>query len=117
MHLKLFECNNLEECSEVAKGIIDNFIENRMIYDELNYYKNNKQLLGKHPIFREFQRRKELINLGIKELMIRKSRLENNIWRVQSEINKKNKPHLETERTQKLEAYKRELEEINRLLE
>ena len=93
------------------------YIENRMIWDELNYYQQNKSLLGKHPIFNEFKRRKELLGLPIKELVKRQKQIENNIWRVTNELNKGDKPHLDIERRERLAGYKAELEEVNRLLE
>ena len=87
-----------------------------MIWDELNYYQQHHSVLGKHPIFSAFHKRKELLSLNVKQLMIRQKRLNNNIWRVQDEIKKGDKPHLELERLTRLRAYQSELAEINRLL-
>ena len=36
---------------ELAKAAIENFELNHAIYDELNYYKEHKAILGNHPIF------------------------------------------------------------------
>ena len=66
--------------------------------------------------FRSIPRRKELLTLNVKQLMIRQKRLKNNIWRVQDELAKRDKPHLELERLARLQAYQSELAEINRLL-
>lgn len=117
LHRKLRDCTSLEECANISKELIDNYIENRIIWDELNYYNNNKKILGKHPIFLEFSRRKELLSLSIKELVLRQQKIENNIWRVKNELKRGNKPHLDLERKERLSAYEAELSEVKRLLE
>ena len=59
----------------------------------------------------------EVRALPISELFRRKKNLEQNIWRIQSEINKNDKPHLLAEREARLESRHRELKEIERLIE
>jgi len=117
LHKKLRDCTSLQECAQVSKELIDNYMDNRQIYDELNYYKKHKAILGKHPIFQEFSRRRQLLQLSVKELVLRKINIENNIWRVKNELSKGNKPHLDNERKDRLAGYESELEEVNRLLE
>lgn len=117
LHKKLRDCTSLKECAETGRALIDNYIENRMIYDELHYYQKHKSLLGKHPIFQEFARRKELLTMPIKQLVLRQQQIENNIWRVNSEIKKGNKPHLDAIRRERMAGYEVELEEVKRLLE
>ncbi|KAA6349000.1 hypothetical protein EZS27_003600 [termite gut metagenome] len=116
LHRKLQDCTTLQECADTSRQLIDNYLENREIWEELNYYKAHHTLLGKHSIFREFARRKELLAMPVKELMLRKSKVESNIWRVKNEIKKGNKPHLDAERKERLTAYETELAEVNRLL-
>lgn len=95
---------------------MDAYIDNRRIWEELTWYKEHGTVLGKHPAFVEFRRRKELSKLSVLELYQRAQRLKNNIWRVKNEMAKGDKPHLEAERQQRLEAYQRELADIERLL-
>lgn len=116
-HRELFACTTPEECFECAKKIIKNFTENRKIVSEFTYYKEHRTRLGKHPIFLEMERLAEVRALPVTELFRRKKNLEGNIWRIQSEINKNDKPHLLAERESRLEARRRELKEINRLIE
>lgn len=116
LHKKLRDCTSTKQCAQVSRELINNYLENRMIWDELNYYHQHHSILGKHPIFSAFHKRKELLSLNVKQLMIRQKRLNNNIWRVQDEIKKGDKPHLELERLTRLRAYQSELAEINRLL-
>lgn len=117
LHKKLRDCTSLEECARASKELIDSYLENRMIWEELNYYHKNKRVLGKHPIFREFASRKELLTLSVKELIFRQQKTENNIWRVRSELKKGDKPHLDIERNARLASYEAELSEVKRLLE
>lgn len=115
-HKKLRDCTSTEQCAKVSRELINSYLENRMIWEELNYYQQHGSILGKHPIFAAFHRRKELLTLNVKQLLIRQKRLKNNIWRVQDELAKRDKPHLELERLARLQAYQSELAEINRLL-
>lgn len=115
-HKKLRDCTSTEQCAKVSRELINSYLENRLIWEELNYYQQHGSILGKHPIFAAFHRRKELLTLNVKQLMIRQKRLKNNIWRVQDELAKRDKPHLELERLARLQAYQSELAEINRLL-
>ena len=55
--------------------------------------------------------------MSIKELVLRQQKIEQNIWRLKNELKKGDKPHLETERKQRLTGYEKELKEVKRLLE
>ena len=115
LHKKLFSATN-DECTEVAAELIDAYIENRVIYDELEYYRVSGKVLGKHPIFRQFTRNKEINSMSAKELCHEQKKLMNNIWRVHNEMKKEDKPHLYAVRKVKLEQYERDLALINKLL-
>lgn len=117
LHAQLRDCTSLQQCADISRELIDNYIENRMIWQELNYYKEHHALLGKHPAFAEFRRRSELLQLPVKELVRRQRQVESNIWRVKSEIAKGDKPHLNPIRNERLVGYEKELADINRLLE
>lgn len=116
LHKQLRDCTTLDECSAKSEELLANFIENRQIYDEFNYYKNHKAVLGKHPIFKQFENIKAIRKLSIKELVIKQQQLEHNIWRIESEIKKGDKPHLEASRKQSLSVKIAELAEVKRLL-
>lgn len=115
-HRDLFQCTDLESCFETAKKIIKNYTENRKIVSEFAYFKEHRKCLGKHPIFLEMERLSEVRALPISELFRRKKNLEQNIWRIQSEMSKGDKPHLQAERESRLEARRRELRETERLI-
>lgn len=115
-HLELFDCVDTQECFAVAKKVVENFIENRKIFSELTYYKEHKSVLGKHPIFNEINRLNGLRRLSVVELFRRKENLEESIWRIRNEINKGDKPHLQTSRESRLKKKQRELSEVNRII-
>lgn len=105
-----------EQLSAVST-LVNNFIENHKIYKELKYYKDNKQILGNHPIFEQYGRLKDLRKLKTLELVKKKENLEHKIWRNKSEINKGNKPELDKSRQTKIKEYEMQLAEVIRLLE
>lgn len=117
LHEKLRGCADLGECAETAGELVDNYIDNRLIWQELTWYQKHGSLLGKHPAFAEFRRRKELLNMPVKELMTRLRQVEMNIWRVKSELAKGDKPHLDAVRRERLAGYEKERADILRLLE
>lgn len=117
LHRQLRDCTSLEDCAKVAGELVDNYIDNRLIWQELNWYKEHGSLLGKHPAFAEFRRRRELNNLPVKELVKRQRQVEMNIWRVKSEMAKGDKPHLDATRRERLAGYEKERADIVRLLE
>lgn len=117
LHHQLRDCTSLEDCARVAGELVDNYIDNRLIWEELTWYKEHGSLLGKHPAFAEFRRRRELNNLPVKELVKRQRQVEMNIWRVKSEMAKGDKPHLDATRRERLAGYEKERADIVRLLE
>lgn len=117
LHGELAGCTSLRQCAKVSGELIDAYVDNRMIWEELNYFKQHQVILGKHPIFAEYNRRKALNGMSVKQLMSRKKQVEDNIWRAKSELRKGNKPHLDAVRRDRLAGYQAELKDINRLLE
>lgn len=116
LHARLTDCTNAQECAQICGEIIESYLDNRSIYAELDYYKRHKTVLGKHPIFKHFNRMKDLRKLGIKDLVRKQLQLEHNIWRIESELTKKDKPHLDGERRRRIEEKRAELSEVERLL-
>jgi hypothetical protein len=115
-HKKLFDCTTNAQQYETGLEILINYRENKLIYEELDYYATNKKILGKHPIFSHLKNVQKLKGMNILDLVKKNERLEHNIWRIESEIKKGNKPHLDQERKEKLKYKQAELGEIKRLL-
>ena len=117
LYNKLRDCSTLEQCAKVAGELVDNYIDNRLIWQELNWYQEHGSILGKHPAFAEFRRRRQLNGMPVKALVKRQQQVEMNIWRVKSEMAKGDKPHLDAQRQERLAGYEKERADILRLLE
>lgn len=115
-HDQLFDCVNEEDQYKTVHSVVENYIENRRIIAEFVYYKEHKHILGNHPVFSEYKEICALRKLTIVELVKVKENLEHNIWRIQSEISKGNKKHLQAEREQRLQAKKNLLDEAERII-
>jgi hypothetical protein len=116
-HERLFDCTTLEECFSTAREAIDNFMENRAIFTELDYYREHRSILGKHRIFEYLRRFRKLKNSNIVELMTEQRRLRSAIWRINDEIKKGTKPHLLTEREYRRQQKETLLAEVTRLID
>lgn len=116
LHIELRNCVTLDKCAQVSKSLLENYTENKLIYAELDYYKQHGVILGKHPIFKHYERMNTLRKLSIKELVRKQTQLQHNIWRIQDEIKKGDKPHLDADRTSRMNNRIQELNEVNKLL-
>ena len=117
LYRQLRDCTTTEQCAKVAGELVENYIDNRLIWQELAWYQEHGTLRGKHPAFAEFRRRHALLGTPVKELMQRLRQVEMNIWRVKSEMAKGDKPHLDAGRKERLAGYEKERADILRLLE
>ena len=115
-HQKLFDCCNVVEQLEAAKFVTENFLENRLIQKELEYYKQHKSVLADHPIFKSLKRLKELSKMSVVDLIKLRENLKHSIWRIQSEIKKGDRKHLQVERERSIKEKEFEILEITRLL-
>lgn len=116
LYARLRSCDSTEECAGVAGRLLDAYLDGRAIARELDYYQQHGKVLGRHPLFRHFQQLARLRSSSVKDLLREQQKTKDNIWRVNSEIRKGDKPHLDVKRRQKLAEYQLKLQEINRLL-
>lgn len=116
LHAQLFDCTDPNGSYRVASDLLMAYMENRDIHAEFLYYKEHRNVLGKHPVFDSLRRRRELKKKSVLELVTIRKRLKENIWRVRSEISKGNRPDLFSERKRRLEMRQVELEEVENLL-
>lgn len=115
-HAKLFDNLTTDEEYANVRNLVENYIENYSIHQELAHYQKTKTILGKHPIFEEMKRLKKYRHTNSVELFKQKKRIEHNIWRIEKLIAEKKKPHLDFERRRKIEGYKQELEEVEKFI-
>lgn len=67
--LKSEQEENAPELETLAQEAENAFSENRALYDELNYYKEKGELLGKHPLFFELVAKKEVDLMTNEDMM------------------------------------------------
>lgn len=115
-HEKLSSCNTPEECLENAKKCVFFYCQNRKILSEFAYYKEHGTVLGKHPVFGEMNRRRELMSASPLELARKKQNLRDAIWRLEKLLRSGKRPDLSAGRTELLAAKERELSEIEKLI-
>lgn len=115
-HKELFNCTTRQQCYATAKIVVDNFLENRAIFTELDYYREHNSILGKHKIFSYLSKVDMLRRLQPKQLVAEQKRLEHAIWRTQSEIKKGDKPDLNSDREQRIATKETLLIEVQKLL-
>ena len=113
---KLFLASTPEECRVVAGKVVEAYIENRRVWEELNHYKQYGRILGHHPIFRHFSNLRKVRAMSLRDLLRRERQVKNNIWRVQSEMKKNPDSSLMQARIDRLRGYQAELAEIRRQL-
>ena len=116
-HEQLWNCRSLTECYEAAKQVVENFLQNRRIEDEFCSWRDRHVLLGKHPVFRQSRRLRELRSLSIVELVRKKKNLEGAIWRVKDEIRRGDRPHLLASRERRLKEKEEQLAEVERMIQ
>lgn len=115
-HAKLFDSTTPEEEFANVRTLVENYIENHVIHQELAHYRKNGTILGKHPIFEEIKRLKKYRHTSAVELFKQKKRIEHNIWRIRKLIESGDKPHLRFDREQKIKAYELELAELEKFI-
>lgn len=115
-HAKLFDNLPPEEEYANVRTLVENYIENHTIHQELAHYQQTRTILGKHPIFEEIKRLKKYRHTNSVELFKQKKRVEHNIWRIKKLIDSGDKPHLRVERLAKIKSYELELAEIKKVI-
>lgn len=90
-HEKLFLVahKGKEECFEVAAETVENYLKNKAIWKELEYYKKHKKILGEHPLFEKKRKAEELLSMGLPELKRKKENLNRQLKYRQDKLKKK----------------------------
>lgn len=115
-HQKMVGTMDEETINSLSKEVVENYLENRQIWEELNHYKEKGELLGNHPLFEWIGRRNEITDMKTADLVQLQKQLENKIPRTKKKI--ADEPdHKETENRQKrVEQFELELSLVKKLL-
>ena len=97
----LSDKNTKDENLELAQAVVENYLANRAMWEELDYYLANGEILGNLPIFELLKLRKEISELTDMDLMKKLNTTKPNLT--------KSKKAIETAKTdeEKAEAEKR----------
>ena len=71
-----------------AKTAVENFLENRQMWEELEYYKNNGEILGKAQVMRQVREKQEISSLTDLELSKQLGNAKSNISKGKNELEK-----------------------------
>ena len=115
-HARLFETKTPAEEYNAARDTVENFILNRQIWEELNYYQDNHRVLGKHPIFTRRKRESEIVRMKVPDLIKLQKQLTMNIWRNTKKIESEPGHEQTQNRAAKIDDYEFELNIVDRLL-
>ena len=115
-HAALFTAATEKDLHQASVTTVENYLENRKIWAELQYYKEKGTILGKHPIFNRLRRIDEIRSMKIIDMVHLKYRLENNLVRNRAAL-KSHPDHPETmNRRNRIAEMETELAEVNRQL-
>ena len=115
-HACLFNATTLEQIHQASRDTVENYLENRRIWDELNHYKACSTLLGKHPIFDWMKRLDEIRHMPTGDLVNLKNRTGHNLICKRSMLAKGPANKNTAKRLLRIGWLDRELIEVDRLL-
>lgn len=105
--------NPLPDNLALAKEVVENYLSNRAMWEELDYYKENGELLGKHPVFELLNLQNEIKAMSDIDLMKNFNNAKSNVTKshkaLAKAVTEEEKAEV-TERVAKWELRKKELE-------
>ncbi len=115
-HQKLMETTSEKEMQELSKDVVENYLENRQIWDELHHYKETGKFLGKHPIFQWMVRKEEIKQMKKADLVKLRDQLKNKIPRTKKLMADEPDHKDNAKRQERVTQFEKEMKEVNLLL-
>jgi hypothetical protein len=115
-HQRQFDALSDEQLLEVCSTVVEDYIENRQIWDELNFYNANGKVLGAHKIFALSERLTAIRSMTTPDLVKLRGNIKSCITKTNKSLTGKPADPKTAEWTAKLEVCDLELKEVNRLL-
>jgi hypothetical protein len=117
-HELLFEVAHKGDiaCFNAARQTVENYLENRRIWAELEHYKKTKTVLGEHPIFDRRKKEAELLALDSKGLSARMKNLKRSVEYREKLIKEKDSSTDVYSRQQEIKTLKEEITIIEKRL-
>ncbi|MGJ1419981.1 hypothetical protein ACR79T_10170 [Sphingobacterium spiritivorum] len=114
---KLSDATSKDQQLANVRYLVQNFINNHSIYLELKHYRDHKKILGRHAVFEQYNRIKEIRQLPTLDLFKKKKNIEHAIWRNSKKIKTEKRSDLLLQRQEKIKELQIQLSEVIRLLE
>jgi len=110
-HKKLFEVAHKSEevCFDTAHDVVENYLVNRQIWDELEHYKKTGKVLGEHPVFDAGKKKAEQEAMTPEELEKKIKNLKRQLKYRQDRLKKNRKNEDVTQRRKEIREIKEEL--------
>ena len=115
-HKRLFDALSAEELSELSKSVVEDYLENRLIWEELDYFKKEGTPLKKHPIWAQQSRRQEISEMSTSDLSTLKTNLRSNISRNKGWLKKNPESEKAASWQKNFDDYSRELVMVEEIL-
>lgn len=116
-HAQLFDATTEEELAAAVQGSVEAYIDNQLIYRELDHYREHKKVLGEHPIFTKMKLQEEIGKLSGADLVKRRNAVVKSINSAKAAIEKGDRPDLDEKRQETISQRTVELEIIDQKLE
>jgi len=115
-HDKLTTEQNPALVGKICESVVEDYLENRLIWDELIHYRDKGTILGHHPIFAWKKRIGQIRGMSNAELIKLRDQLNNKIPRTRKLILDTPGHKDNFKRAKRLEVFEKELAETNLLL-
>jgi uncharacterized protein (UPF0297 family) len=116
-HEKLFQNITEEQKDDIAKDVVEDYLENRQIWEELNHYKEHGAVKGEHPIFAQMEKLHKYDEMSINNLHKNRERVYGNMMKNQKLLENEPEHKNTVNRKEAVESYKLELTHIDTLID
>lgn len=106
-----------EEIYAIAAKLLSDFELNREIHAELEYYAENKEILGEHEIFADLKKQRELDALTSADLSRKIGNIASNISKKKTKLGKTTDKDLKNSLSEEIKALGKEKAELNARLQ
>lgn len=97
--------NTPDENLALAMEVVENYLDNRAMWAELDYYKENNALLGEHPMFEQLNLQKEIAALTDIELIQNHNNAKSNITKSKKKLDKATTDEEKAESVERLKRW------------
>jgi len=94
--------NSQDENLLLAATVVERYLDNRAMWEELDYYKEHTEILGKHPIFEKINLQKEIAAFTDLDLMKNLNNAKSNVTKSNKALAKAVTEEEKTEATERL---------------